>query len=82
MTDFEAYELLPRELRDMLKQSVIDFDAYDLLKKYRKFGLEFATNQIVHGNLNFTKRPWIGKRNTESAIYTPCGTGEVRPLLR
>lgn len=76
MSDFEAYELLPIEVRNEIKNGCIDYDAYALLRRCKKIGVAATVKSIQSSNIAWAKKPWISQGRY--SIYGPYGTGELK----
>lgn len=91
MTDEQAYEELPKPVRDALKVAVTDWCSYSLLRRYRKLckggmwsseAAQKVIQTIEYSDINYMEKGWIVKRgrgHNVPSTYVACG---VEPLRR
>jgi hypothetical protein len=80
MTQWEAYDQLPAEVKKALQDALTEWDAYAVLRYARRNSAKSAVAWIRQGDAAFLKKGWEPRRGFRPKMPSPCEEMEVSPL--
>lgn len=81
MTDAEAFDLLPAQVKRALQEAVTSWSSYGALRHCRKFGWKATVKWIQDGDEFFVKKGWEPGRGKRPKVESPSIVAGV-PILR